>query len=323
MLISHTLPFGDGFAFNTGLEHCKGDIVVRLDSDLVLGKPWLSDLVTPFDGSEDLGVVSGVLFYPESGGINHAGLTFYQFVGRHAYLNARRDTLPSHPYPVQAMPLGFSAARRHLIEAAGGFDPSYHSGYDDLDLALRIAESGGRLLVAPNARAFHWERSAGPHRDASRKRNIALFWHRWGAKIVDDLWIFLAAGIERCSKAIAAGRDVSCVGIDLCGDRVAAKRFWTELPERTAERAEDVRLVSHRCASDGAIPLPLVLGPNCHREPRRMLFLCDSFIRLRGNAYFFEHRRRVRDDDIVVDLYGNALLLRDLADLVWPGEKIR
>jgi hypothetical protein len=113
------------------------------------------------------------------------------------------------------------------------------------------------------------------------------------------------------------------LGIDLLGDRVGAERFWVDLADRSSMVVEDVRLLSHRCGGDSPIPLPLVLGADGSSEPKRMVFLTDNFVRLRGNLYFFERRMQVRSDDIVVDLHGNAVLARELAAGAWPGEKIR
>jgi GT2 family glycosyltransferase len=321
-LISSTRPLGDGAAFNAGVARARGDFVVRLDSDLMFPHPWLDGLLAPLSGREDVGIAAGLLLYPQSGGVNHAGLTFYHFVGRHAFLNARPAAIPAEPYEVQTSALGFSAIRRDLLEAAGGFDPSYHSGYDDLDLALRIADLGGRAVIVPQSVAFHWERSAGPHRDAGRKRNLALFWHRWGDRIVDDLWNFLGPSVSRVLET-ADGPDDGVLGIDLCGDRVGAEHVWNELPQRTTAVLDNVRVLSHLVSGDGPIALPLVLGADGPRDPRRMLFLTDNLVRLRGNSYFFERRFRYRHDDIVIDMHGNALRAEELALVAWPGEKMR
>jgi GT2 family glycosyltransferase len=321
-LIANARPLGDGAAFNKGITRARGEFVVRLDSDLMFPSPWLEELLHAFVGRDDVGIASGVLLYPQSGGVNHAGLTFHQFAGRHAFLNARPAKIPAAPYAVQTTALGFSAIRRSLLEAAGGFDPGYHSGYDDLDLAFRIADLGGVALMIPRVAAFHWERSAGPHRDAGRKRNLALFWHRWGDRIVNDLWSFLGPALDNALAMSDRPHDV-LLGIDLCGDRVGADDLWLEFRKRTITPLDNVIVLSHLVSGDGPVALPLVLGADGPREPRRMLFLTDNFVRLRGNSYFFERRFRFRDDDVVIDMHGNAMPVTELAIASWPGEKMR
>jgi O-antigen biosynthesis protein len=323
ILLSNSRPMGDGLSFNEGLKHCTGNIVVRLDSDLIFGRPWLEELIAPFAPQPDIAAISGVLLYPQSGGINHAGISFYQFVSRHAFLNARPNILPRQLYKVQAMALGFSAVRRDILERSGGFDRGFNSGYDDLDLTLRMAQFGGRSMVSPSVTAFHWERSAGPYRDPSRKRNIALFWHRWGGQIEDDLWTFLIGRLEEVFKIENHGTASEMLGIDLSGDRIGAKFFWSELPKRVTLTLDDVHVLAHRCPKEGPVHLPLVLGADGHRDPRRLIILTDNFVRMRGNSYFVQRRQEIRNDDLVIDFHGNALFLHEVSVGSWPGEKIR
>jgi GT2 family glycosyltransferase len=320
-VLTHDRPHGDGISCNEGIDRCEGDYVVRLDSDLIFHGPWMVELLAPFEQCADLSIVSGVLLYPHSGGVNHAGLTFHHLVARHAFLNARPDALLDEPFAVQSLALGFSAMRRDVLRATKGFDTSYNSGYDDLDLALRVREEGGTLAISPRVRAFHWERSAGPYRDPSRKRNLALFWHRWADKIADDLWTFLTPSIERC--VVGASQEGEFLGIDLSGDRIGAHHFWRELPQRTSLQVTRVLSFGHLAGGEAPIPLPLILGSSGHLEIRRMLFLTDNFVRLTGNSYFFERRSAVRNDDLIVDMHGNAVLARDLAENSWPGGRIR
>jgi O-antigen biosynthesis protein len=321
-VVTHSRPLGDGFAFNAGATRAEGQFIVRLDSDLMFPNPWLDGLLAVFDQDEQSAIVSGVLLYPQSGGVNHAGLTFYRFGSRHVFLNARTDALPTDPFAVQTSGLGFSIIRRDMFQAAGGFDSVYQSGYDDLDFALRVRDLGGSTIVTPHATAFHWERSAGPYRDAGRKRNLAVFWHRWGNRIVDDLEVFLVPALRRC-LASEGGQRSPILGIDLCGDRRGAEQLWRDLTTWSSVSLDDVHSLCHRAPADGPIALPLVFGSDGPREPRQMLFLTDNFVRLRGNSYFFERRFVHRSDDIVIDLHGNAMYVKELAQVSWPGDKMR
>lgn len=320
-LIRHATPQGDGAACNAALARTKHAISVRLESDAILQAGWSQALAAPF-ADPATAAVAGVLLYPQSGGINHAGLTFYEKVARHTFLNARPEALPTKPFDVQTLTFGFTAFRDGAVKEAGGFDELYHQGYDDLDLALRLALAGGRLRVVPDARAYHWELSSGLHRAAGRKRNLAVFWDRWGGKISDDLWTYLEAPLTKALVQLQAqGRGV--VGVDLNEDRVGARRFWSDVTDRTGLVLHERLDLAHRAAGDGAIALPLVLGDDGFEAPRPYLFLVDNFVRLRGNHYFFERRARLGLDDLAVDFHGNVVWTQALGRAAWPGEKMR
>jgi len=265
---------------------------------------------------------SGVLVYPQTGGINHAGLTFYNMVGRHSYLNAAPDVLPDKAFPVQAMACGFAAFRTDALRSLGGFDEHYHHSYDDLDLALSLRRDCGPILVNPRAQAYHWELSSGPHRAAIRKRNVALFWSRWAAAIVDDLWDYLREPL--CAAVDATAVDGGgLVAVDLHSDRVAARRFWEEARSQCGVHPDTYLDLAHLATGDGSVALPLVLGADGASESRRYLFLVDNFVRLRGNRYFLDRRREVRSDDLIVDFHGNVVAAQKLAPVAWPGDKMR
>ena len=320
VLIRHPTPLGEGRSCNEALGRASGEIVIRLESDAILEGEWVGALCAPFS-DRSVSAVAGVLLYPQSGGINHAGLTFYGMVGRHTFLNATIEALPPEPFAVQSMTFGFGAFRGYSVRDAGGFDEHYHQAYDDLDLALRLGQHG-QLLVTPAARAYHWELSSGPHRTAAQKRNLAIFWSRWGESITEDLWRYLEAPLRQAVlDAPAAGRDLA--GIDLHSDRVSAPRFWEEAQSRCGMAVKDRLELAHRAPGNGPIALPLVLGAEGFDDPRCLIFLVDNFVRLRGNQYFFERRRRNGAEDIIVDFHGNVVKAQRLLPSAWPGEKLR
>ena len=44
---------------------------------------------------------------------------------------------------------------------------------------------------------------------------------------------------------------------------------------------------------------------------------------LLGNRYWIELRATHRDDDLVADLHGTVIKLKELFEPAWPGTKIR
>lgn len=317
-LIVHQHPRGDNVSANEALSTANGAVIVRLESDAIMQANWLSELLVPLC-DQHVGVVSGVLIYPQSGGINHAGLTFYEHVGRHLWLNARPEFLPQAPFQVQCSTFGFSAIRKSTLLELGGFDEHYNQGYDDLDLALSVRKKSDlNILINPKAIAHHWEQSSGIHRVSSRKRNLAIFWSRWHDVAEDDLWQFLAPALK---QKIANNKDV--VAIDFHPDRRAAERLFSEAEHGGMVNITNRQNLAYLVDDRHPIQLPLALGADSMDEEARFLFLVDNIARLRGNRYFFDRRQHVRSDDLVVDLHANVVLASDIFMSAWPGDKIR
>ena len=53
------------------------------------------------------------------------------------------------------------------------------------------------------------------------------------------------------------------------------------------------------------------------------IFLCDQFVRLLNNDYWWKLRQNYYSDDIIIDLNSNILDFKELSVTFWPGTKIR
>ena len=53
------------------------------------------------------------------------------------------------------------------------------------------------------------------------------------------------------------------------------------------------------------------------------IFLCDQFVRLLNNDYWWKLRQNYNSDDIIIDLNSNILDFKELSVTFWPGTKIR
>ena len=319
-LITHDVPLGAARSRNEALRKLEGEIVFFVDSDVVLTPGWQTDFIETLNTAPNIAAVGAVLVYPQTGGIQHCGIAFTEDIGRHLYLNARPDVLPTDPYPVQAVVSALCTFRRDAIERAGSMDETFFNGYEDFDHILRIRELGGEVLVQPKIRAYHWELSSGPHRPLNQKRNLGRFWRLWGGAIRPDFARFLHRRLD-CLSGDRAPLRVS--GIDLSSDRGDAPGFWSAMRESSRLEIERVTDLSFLLTLQPAVWLPRVLGRDGHLSRDRYLFFVDNFVCLLGNDYWLGLRQAVRDDDVVVDLYSNALFLRDLRLQMWPGGKVR
>jgi GT2 family glycosyltransferase len=155
---AEALEFGDnlgfGRALNRAVRECPAELIVFLNDDVTVEPGFISGLLEPLD--DDVAMVAAVLLRErEPERIDSAGVIADRTLLGFDYLNAE---------PVAALdgaadplgPTGGAALYRHdAFAAVGGFDERIFLYYEDLDLALRIRERGGRCRLAPNARGLH------------------------------------------------------------------------------------------------------------------------------------------------------------------------
>jgi len=60
---------------NIGLRHCRNDLVVSMNNDIVVTRGWLEEAVKVMESDEKIGIVGMKFLYPD-GKIQHAGGTF-------------------------------------------------------------------------------------------------------------------------------------------------------------------------------------------------------------------------------------------------------
>ncbi|MDK2970409.1 MAG: hypothetical protein PWP23_164 [Candidatus Sumerlaeota bacterium] len=144
---------GPAAARNEGIKAARGGIVAMTDSDCVVSRNWLVQLVEPFRDERVLlsggrirafDVETGPALFSEVYGVINQRKLFLA-----------RDEFP--PYFATAN----AAFRREALAAVGGFDEELWM-CEDADLCWRVLERGGSIAYNPAAVVRHRHRSTIP-----------------------------------------------------------------------------------------------------------------------------------------------------------------
>lgn len=169
---------------NLGFAAGSGEFTLFLNYDVEVGGGWLAPLLHELRGADDGGGrVTAVqpLILSDDGSVQSAGLRFVPG----APIPVDIETVPVGATPVDA-PSGVATLIRSAdFAAVRGFDPILANGYDDADLALRLAAAApaGRpaeFRVVPESRITHF-RLYSPGRFAADASNRRLLSTRWPA----------------------------------------------------------------------------------------------------------------------------------------------
>lgn len=135
---------GAAAARNLGVAKALGDVIVFIDSDLVVTEGFLQAHVEALlQGQQQLG---------------HDRLFTYGSV-----INTNNFEQPtSEPYKITDFSAAYFATgnvaiRRHWLEQAGLFDRRFQLyGWEDLELGVRLKHLGLKLIKCPEAKGYHW-----------------------------------------------------------------------------------------------------------------------------------------------------------------------
>lgn len=171
-----SLPRNTNFALGSNLAFAqtRGEFVAFVNNDVVVGPNWLAPLRAQLTLDPGLTAAQAVVYAP-TGEIESAGLELDPDSG----LPRDRRAIGSEQQLIALSGIA-SMYRAHDFARLRGFDPLYSNGFEDADLALRMAEDGHpRFAVVPSSRVTHFS-VFSPGRFAQSENNKRVFLSRWG-----------------------------------------------------------------------------------------------------------------------------------------------
>ena len=123
-----------GLARDYGWRHAKGEIVAYLDSDTVVNKDWVKEILKRFDDGAD-GVIDRIHVWNPDNAFTRSLDAFYSFRIENNY-----------------QPFLAWAYKRSLLEKVGGFKDTW---VEDGELGKRFLKAGYKILLADKAVRYH------------------------------------------------------------------------------------------------------------------------------------------------------------------------
>lgn len=168
---------------NLGARHATGDHLLFLNNDVEILEPdWLEEMLR-WSQRREVGAVGAKLLYPE-GTIQHAGIVLglgHLFAGAPENYSDSLFGGPNIYRNFLAVTGACLMTRREVFEQVRGFDEGYTIALNDVNLCLRIANAGYRIVYTPFARLRH-EEGATRANYVPRKDRV-LIRQRMGADI--------------------------------------------------------------------------------------------------------------------------------------------
>jgi GT2 family glycosyltransferase len=303
---------GYSAAVNRGFAAATGDIVVQLNTDLVLERDCITAMIDLIERESRVGIVGSKLVFPTTGLIQHVGLAF----GHHTKPHVFYELPASHPLcertrELQIVTGATVATSRAVLDRLGPLDEGYFNHNEDLEHCLLAVEAGLRNFMCARSVAQHWESQSGPARLARVEPSEALFWSRWGSRYATDLGHFVDEALDHVLETapqLESARfeilDVSR-GVD---QAIVVERLARRWPG-AGERLRSYRQMNN---PTGRLWLPLLLPHWVVTEPVPFIYVADGYRELEENAMWFESRGRVVKEELVVDLSGVALRTSEL-----------
>lgn len=196
-VIRHAGPFNYSAINNAAAREAEGEWLLLLNNDIVVLEPtWLQEMVQRTRAPR-VGAVGARLLYPDRT-IQHAGVVLgLGGAAGHPYVGADRND-PGYfgqlqiAHEVSAVTGACMLVSRAAFMRVGGLDEAnLPVAFNDVDLCLRLRETGWRIVWTPFAELIHHEsKSRGsdftPARVEKFRAEVAYVQARWGELLEDD-----------------------------------------------------------------------------------------------------------------------------------------
>src|SRR5947209_271567 len=189
--------FGYSVAVNRGFDHATGDIVVQLNTDLVLDRSCITAMMDLIESSPRTGIVGSKQIFPTTGALRHIGVAF----GLRDYRLVYVGMSASHPLccktrAVQVVSGATQAMTRKVLDEIGKLDERYYNTHENTDHCLKAQRRGYVNYACAESIAYHWVAQSGPARFARADEDNALFWSEWAGRSVRDLDRFVDEALD-------------------------------------------------------------------------------------------------------------------------------
>ena len=138
---------GPAIARNHGAEISSGDILVFVDSDVIVHRDALGRIAHQFTRNEDVSALFGAY---DDEPLDRSFVSAYRnLLHHHVHRHSRAEA--------STFWAGCGAIRRNVFMSVGGFDET-QMFLEDVDLGLRLRARGHRILLCPEVEGTHQKR---------------------------------------------------------------------------------------------------------------------------------------------------------------------
>ena len=179
-------PFNYAAKANYALKVCRTEHLVMLNDDMeVINEEWLTSLLE-ISQDPEVGAVGARLLHAD-GTIQHVGCVigvnngaahvYHSFPGDFVGYNGFTHLIRNY----SAVTGACFATRKSVLAQVGGLDESFAIDFNDIDLCLKVIESGYRIVYTPYCSLFHFEGASAKRvtQNSEERRRFVTRWARY------------------------------------------------------------------------------------------------------------------------------------------------
>lgn len=300
-IIENNLNFGYAGACNKAVDKADGQIIVLMDSDIMVTGHWIENMYDLLQSHEDVGGISPVILNMEDNTILHYGFATHKIDMVKPYFCRRIADLPQNLFTKNlqfpTLTSGCCMFRKNLYIKVKGMNELLYNGYCDTDLFYKFREAGFKNYLNAKTRVYHRGCVSGEVRTAMKADTKALFCAQWGTKYNREGLSIIKNMYEKHIKPSEK--------------HYLLFNFSSSLLSKDyIELLQNILLIEqiYQCNihQRGALILEDYISLSLQHSAFSLLYFCDDYRDLTKNYFWFNSRKNM--DDLIVDRNGNVIM---------------
>lgn len=290
---------GYSISNNIGVNKSRGEYLIFINSDVLPTIGSIEKLVSVLENNDDIGIVQGLLIYPQNQKVQSTGHLFFEYQNCHVYSGEKVDSpIVKNSGERQALTTAFCAVRKDDFIKIGMFDEIYYNAFEGMEMSLKISHSGKKCFYCAESIAYHIVGGSRNNICFNNESAAHIFWARWHDKITEDIHKYLIPQIDthiinqtyfwiQSSSIVGWDKVLKRINIATSGGIVLQDRFLNS-----------IELYQNLPFAFLEYPAPLI-------------FTVDKVDVLQGNKKWINERNN--PNDIIIDSHGLLKYLSELA----------
>ena len=142
---------------NLGVKHAKGEYFLFIDSDNIIDKEMINELVNGAESLNDAGMVGPIMYYfkkPDTIWWAGADINFWTSKTKYIGIDETDKGQYSEIRKVGHIPNVYMV-KKSVWDSVGGIDIDFVMHYEESDLAEKIKKNGFGIYIIPTAKTWH------------------------------------------------------------------------------------------------------------------------------------------------------------------------
>lgn len=299
--VNHSLYYP--LCVNYGMQFINSENVFLIDADTYHLSGWFESITCLYESDTKTGIVGSALLEMTTNRIRDFGLSFSGHNWAQIYKGQELTSPEIKTQNFQAVCTASCLVNKKAFLEIGGFSEYCNISYSDIDLCIRLAEKGYRIMGCAESLAYHRGNASQRIDPLLKKDCYAMFMAKVFDKMKIDINIFLKHSYERFSKRHKISAQYIMLNLSSLNNHIW---FKTQIEEIMKTNIIEIYQYTSSVRDETEINLMTRIHTDIYRNNYPFVYFVDLFSSLENNHFW----RKLRADnimyDIVVDRHGTV-----------------